>query len=213
MQVTNALKICADSSFKQAVTVMGRIDTLAEAIDKTREAVRGGALTKLRGDERIAGLKADVEDAVAEFDGWVAERVERPRETFAKVYALDPMGVDPKVVAVAPHFDWTREELSELLSGYLAGDDYSTFRFVASCARDRGMSVSDPKGAAREAMETVLDMIAGYCRGIVSDAAAFGPHPSTAYRGNTAGLMSKVLDAIDGYEQTAISFAIEGGEQ
>lgn len=216
MQTVQSLRLCADDAFKRATGTVSRLDELDAKIASVHEGMRTGAWTALRGRARVAELEADRADVIDEFKSWLSERVKTPAETFARVYVLDPEKVDNKLISVLPHMDLTEAEARGLLDGYMTADDYASWRFTASCCRERGMDVSDPLPEMRKAVMDVLEMINGFTVGIVTDSNGNGPvNPVTrkkrtapAYRGNVSLLMEKVQEAIDKVERTAHTFTI-----
>lgn len=216
MQVIQSLRICADEAFKRATGTVSRLDEIDAKIASVHEGMRTGVWTALRGKARVAELEADRADVVQEFKSWLSERVKTPAETFGRVYTLDPEKVDAKLVAVLPHMDLTEAEARGLLDGYMAQDDYASWRFTASCCRERGMAVSDPLPEMRKAVMDALEMVGGFTTGIVTDSNGNGPvNPVTrkkrtapAYRGHIPALMEKVQEAIDKVERTAHTFTI-----
>lgn len=216
LQTVQALQICADEAFKRATGTVSKLDELDAKIASVHEGMRTGAWTALRGKARVAELEADRADVVQEFKSWLTERVKRPAETFARVYVLNPEKIDGKLISVLPHMDLTEDEARGLLDEYMGQDDYASWRFTASCCRERGMAVSDPLPAMRKAMEDALAMVESFTVGIVADSNGGGPrNPATgelrhkpAFRGNCGMLMERVQKAIGKVEKAAFAYTV-----
>lgn len=208
MQVIEALRLAADDAFKQALEAVARIDANEDKIEQLRECVRNGGADRLRADARVMDLRADCSEERERFAEFVAERVKQPLETLDRVCTLDLDRVADHLARVLPHIDLTEEEVRTLVDAALDADDYAGFRFVASCARSRGLGVSDPYPAFRKQVEHVCDEIRGFTVAVVGDSKSKVPKSKAAYRDNVGELMGRVTKDIDAAERGIHSVTI-----